>query len=167
MEKGCERGCIKHTHLLILFCILSDPRLYPDIKYSVPDRQRWHVTHELHAVAYADDWPPTVKLIPRAFRSPDHMSAPFRIPWDRMIQCGRLHASAHTSPSWTGIVKHFDFARLDDFSARQARVLTSLLRKLVQAKSDNVSRRPTCTSRTKQPCFFHPFFRHLFRSTNC
>lgn len=42
------------------------------IEYA-PDRQRWHVTYELHAVAYADDWPPTHPSHPRAY------PAPFRI----------------------------------------------------------------------------------------
>ncbi|KAK1118705.1 hypothetical protein K0M31_014708 [Melipona bicolor] len=96
----------------------SVPPHSPDIKYSVPDRQRWHVTHELHAVAYADDWPPTVKLIPRA-PIPDpssFVSAPFRAP----VVC-RWHASAHTSPSRTSVVKHFDFAQFDDFSPHRAR----------------------------------------------
>lgn len=111
----------------------SVPPHSPDIKYSVLDRQRWHVTHELHAVAYADDWPPTVKLIPRApIPNPSSfVSAPFRAP----VVC-RWHASAHTSPSRTSVVKHFDFAQFDDFSPHRARRVRF---ESIAAKTDNVS----------------------------
>lgn len=55
-------GC-KGTQRRVYQAYTSNPN--PDIEYSIQHRQRWHVTHELHAVAYADDWLPTVKLIPR------------------------------------------------------------------------------------------------------
>lgn len=77
VEEGSSLGCIKYTHLLILLCILSDPRCHPVASISsIPsrNRQRRHVTHELHAVAYADDWPPTIKLIPRV-SIPNRVSA--------------------------------------------------------------------------------------------
>lgn len=111
------------------------PRWTRYIEYAAPDRQSWHVTYELHAVAYADDWPPTVKLIPRISipvriralprSSPLPVYGEPRVCIDRsrarMDARGHTRVRAHTPPIYADDarqtfrfrgVRRADFARL-------------------------------------------------------
>lgn len=110
---GRSRGYIKHTHLVILLCILSDPRCHPvALISSIPSRIDSVGTSLMNSMPWHM---PMIGRRPSnsslAFRSPI-VSAPFRIlrgrsPLYTRTPCPSVYA--YVNGSNESVVKHFDF----------------------------------------------------------